>query len=135
MEPALTRCNVYGAETPGGHALPYGGLTAAPVRQAWYCPEPAAHRFRWVCDNGHPGTVVALCEMHYAEMMGLKEARVNGQRIPVPWNARRDVQTCPRCASLAPECTNPDHAAMMRGRPGRCGCQETKVRVRLVSVS
>ena len=131
----MTRCNVYGAETPSGHANPYGGLTPATVEQAWYCPLPAEHRFRWVCDNDHRGEIVNLCAQHEAEMMGRAEARIHGQRIPVPWNARRDVQVCPRCASQAPECRDPDHAAMMRGQPGRCGCQETKTRVRLVSVS
>ena len=134
MEPAV-RCNVYGAELVDGHANPYGGLTPATVDKAWFCPEPAGHRFRWVCANGHRGEIVSLCDMHYAEMMGLAEARVNGKRMPVPWNMRRDVQVCPRCSSNAPECRDPDHAAMMRGQPGRCGCQEPKVTVRLVSVS
>lgn len=133
MEPAVTRCNVYGAETPTGHALPYGGLTPAAVTQAWYCPVPAEVRARWVCANGHRGEIVNLCPMHWAEMMGRGEARVNGQRIPIPWNARRDVQVCPRCSSQAPDCRNPDHR--MGSQPGRCGCQETKVAVRLVSVS
>ena len=132
----MTRCNVYGAETPDGHANPYGGLTPATVRVAHYCPEPAVHRFRWVCANGHKGEIIDLCDMHYAEMMGLREARVHGRRMPVPYNMRRDVQTCPRCAIEAPECRNPDHQAMLRGRSGqRCGCQETKVQVRLESVS
>jgi hypothetical protein len=129
------RCNVYGAETAAGHATPYGGLIPAPVAQAWYCPLPAEHRFRWVCANGHRGDIIELCAQHEGEMMGRAEARVNGQRLPIPWNVRRDVKSCPRCASLAPDCTDPDHRAMMTGRPGRCGCQEPKVDVRLVSVS
>ena len=131
----MTRCNVYGAETVDGHARPVGGLIDQPVKDSWYCPMDAVHRFRWVCANGHRGEIVDLCEQHYAEMTGRSEARVNGHRLPIPWNARRDVQTCPRCASEAPECQDPDHAAFYRGRPGRCGCRETKVSVRLVSVS
>ena len=69
------------------------------------------------------------------DFLGLRDARVNGQRIPIPANIRRDVQTCPRCASLAPECDNPEHAVFYRGRAGRCGCREEKVKVRLVAVS
>lgn len=129
---------MYGAETATGHATPFGGLVDAPVMQAHYCPLEAVHRFRWVCANGHQGEIVPLCEQHYAEMMGLGEARVNGRRLPIPWNVRRDVQTCPRCAVEAPECRNPDHQVMLRGvsgKAGRCGCQEPKVAVRLVSVS
>ena len=134
----MSRCNVYGGELPDGHGRPVGGLIDQPVAQAWYCPEEAVHRFRWVCEAGHRGDIVELCEQHYAEMMGLRSAVVKGRRIPIPFNARRDVQVCPRCASLAPDCDDPDHQAMVRGRSGlagRCGCREPKVRVRLVTVS
>lgn len=132
------RCNAYGAETATGHATPYGGLVDVPVVQAHYCPAEASHRFRWVCANGHAGDIVPLCEQHYGEFMGLREARMDGHRTPIAWNLRRDVQSCPRCAAEAPECRNPEHQAMLRGRSGkagRCGCMEPKVAVRLVSVS
>ena len=92
-------------------------------------------RVRWHCANGHLGEIFTVCPQHYGEFMGLREARVNGQRLPIPMNIRRDVQTCPRCASQAPECDNPEHAVFYRGRPGRCGCREQKVSVRLVAVS
>ena len=138
-------CNAYGAENPGGVGIPYGGLTPATVTVQPECHAPAAHRFRWVCARGHQGPVVWLCEWHYAEFSGRAAARfeggegslseLNGSVMTVPANLRRDVQVCYRCAADAPECRNPDHQAMMRGRPGRCGCQEPKVAVRLVSVS
>ena len=131
----LSRCNPYGAETPAGHANPYGGLTPATVRESWFCPNPGEVRVRWHCANGHLGEIFTVCPQHYGEFMGLREARVNGQRLPIPMNIRRDVQTCPRCASQAPECDNPEHAVFYRGRPGRCGCREQKVSVRLVAVS
>ena len=135
MEPAVTRCNVYGAETASGHANPYGGLTPAAVTQVVVLPGPGCSPVPvGVRQRAPPAQIVDLCEQHYAEMMGLGEARVNGQRLPIPWNVRRDVQVCPRCASLAPDCRNPDQREM-GGQPGRCGCQETKVAVRLVSVS
>jgi hypothetical protein len=64
-----------------------------------------------VCEHGHQGPVTPLCEWHYAEFNGLPWARFdggegarrefNGQIMAVPWNLRRDVQSCPRCASLA----------------------------------
>jgi len=140
------RCNAYGAENPGGHSVPLGGfLPGTPVTTQPVCTAPAVHRFRWICENGHQGPIVNLCEWHEAEFSGRALARFdggegqarqfNGHRMPVPWNIRRDVQVCPRCNTLAPECDNPDHAAMMRGRPGRCGCRQVKVRVRLVTVS
>ena len=102
------RCNAYGAETGGGH--PYGGLIeGAYVSSQPYCHNPAAHRFRWVCEHGHRGEIVSLCEQHYAEFTGDKS---------VPWNIRRDVRFCPRCASMAE-------------RPEA----QHKCKVRLVSVS
>lgn len=135
----MTRCNPYGAENPSGHALPYGGLTPATVRDVWACDDPNTHRFRWVCERDHRGAIVDLCQWHEAELSGRPVAMMpSGQVAPVPWNMRRDVRFCPRCASLAPDCTDPDHQAMLRGRSGpmgRCGCQEPKVKVRLEPVS
>lgn len=86
------RCNAYGAENPGGHPTVFGGFLANPITVVSVCPNPAVHRFRWVCACGHMGPVVSLCEQHYLEFSGSRE---------VPWNVRRDVQACPRCASLA----------------------------------
>lgn len=119
-------CNAYGSENPGGHAVAFGGFLQQPIAQQHYCRNRAVHRFRWICARGHEGPIVALCEQHYLEFTGSRE---------VPWNVRRDVQACPRCASLAPECDNPEHQRMMRGQPGRCGCREEKTSVRLVTVS
>jgi hypothetical protein len=88
-----TRCNSYGAENPGGHPTAFGGFLAdIPVAVANICRNEAVHRFRWVCDHGHEGSIVSLCKQHYLEFTGAVE---------VPWNVRRDVQACPRCASLA----------------------------------
>ena len=136
------RCNAYGAETG---ARPYGGLIQQSIAVQPECHALATHRFRWVCARGHQGEIVDLCEWHYAEFTGLttglfeggegSTAEFNGRRMTVPWNLRRDVQFCPRCASEAPDCDNPEHQAMMRGRPGRCGCREEKVSERLVTVS
>ena len=99
---AGARCNAYGAENPGGHSVPFGGFLSNPVAVQPYCTSMADHRFRWVCACGHQGPIVALCEWHHGEFSGAKEARfADGTMRPVPWNIRRDVQSCPRCASLA----------------------------------
>ena len=99
---AVQRCNCYGAENPGGHSVPFGGFLPNPVAVQPYCTTPAAHRFVWVCACGHKGTPVALCERHYAEFSGRSRARDDDGIVrPVPSNIRRDVQSCPRCASLA----------------------------------
>jgi hypothetical protein len=137
-------CNAYGAETGGGR--PYGGLIpGAWVQEQPECHAKAAHRFVWVCEHGHKGRIVDLCEWHWAEFSGRSRARFeggegdvrqyNGQVMTVPWNLRRDVQSCSQCAAEAPECTDPDHARMMRGQPGRCGCRQHKCAVRLELVS
>jgi hypothetical protein len=122
----MTRCNPYGAENPGGMPLPFGGLLQQPVNQISFCPNDAVHRFRWVCEHGHQGPIVPLCQQHYDEFTGSRDAA---------WNMRRDVRSCPRCASLAPECDNPEHRAMYRGRPGACGCKQHKCKVELKAVS
>lgn len=124
----MGRCNAYGAENPGGHSVPFGGFLPNPVTTQPVCTAEAVHRFRWVCEHGHQGPIVSLCEWHYAEFNGLPSARFdggegarrefNGQVMPVPWNVRRDVQSCPRCASLA---DSPE--------------TQHKCRVRLVTVS
>ena len=124
----MSRCNAYGAENPGGHSVPFGGFLDNPVKVQTVCTANAVHRFRWIREHGHHGPIVDLCEWHYAEFNGLSEARFdggegeyrqfNGQRMPVPWNLRRDVQSCPRCASLA---DSPE--------------TQHKCRVRLVTVS
>ena len=105
------RCNAYGAENRDGIAHPFGGFLDNPVAVQPYCTALAAHRFRWVCEHGHAGPIVDLCEWHYAEFSGEATARFeggegatrtfNGHRMAVPWNLRRDVRSCPRCASLA----------------------------------
>jgi hypothetical protein len=90
---AKRRCNAYGAENPGGHPVAFGGFLAdIPVALANICPNEAEHRFRWVCACEHTGPIVDLCKQHYLEFTGSAE---------VPWNVRRNVQACPRCASLA----------------------------------
>ncbi len=136
-------CDAYGAESGG--TRPYGGLTPGHVEVQPECHAPAAHRFRWVCEHGHQGNIVSLCEWHWAEFSGRSRARFeggegsarqyNGQVMTVPWNVRRDVQVCYRCAAEAPECDNPEHLRMMQGRPGRCGCRQHKCAVRLELVS
>ena len=133
----MTWCNAYGAENRGGVGTPFGGLLDNPVTVQPVCKQPAVHRFRWVCEHGHRGPIVDLCDWHHGEFMGLARAYSTqlGAAIPIPWNAKRNVQSCPRCAALAPECDNPEHLAMMRGRPGRCGCRQHKCKVELVTVS
>lgn len=105
------RCNPYGSENPDGQAVMVGGLLNGQnrVTQQWYCENRPDHRFRWVCDRGHHGSIVSLCRKHYLEFTGDRS---------VPFPLRREVSTCPRCASLAP---SPE--------------QQEKVRVRLVPVS
>lgn len=115
----MARCNAYGAENPGGHPVAFGGLLDNPVLGANVCRSQAVHRFTWVCACGHKGQPVALCEQHYAELNGERTYRdPEGRTQIVPWNVRRDVQACPRCASLAP---SPE--------------LQHKCRVRLVTVS
>ena len=107
------RCNAYGAENRDGQSVIAGGLLNGKFKVAaqWHCTNKADHRFRWVCERGHVfgGEPVSLCEMHYLEFTGSELVAVN---------MRRDVQTCPRCSSLAPA---PE--------------LEPKVKVRLVAVS
>jgi hypothetical protein len=136
-------CNAYGAEQQV--TAPYGGLQPGTIATQPECHAPAAHRFRFVCERGHRGQIVSLCEWHAAEFSGHTTARFeggeglarehNGRVMTVPWNMRRDIQVCYRCASEAPECDNPEHQRMMMGRPGRCGCRQEKVPVRLELVS
>lgn len=139
----VARCNAYGAENPGGHAVAFGGFLPNKVTSQTECHAPAEHRFRWVCAHGHMGPIVDLCEFHWAQFSGRPTARFsggegefrqyNGQLMTVPWNLRRDVQSCPRCAAEAPDCDNPEHRRMSGGE--RCGCRQHKCAVRLVTVS
>lgn len=96
------RCNAYGAENRDGIARPFGGFLPNPVAVQPVCESLAVHRFRWVCAHGHRGPITDLCERHYAEFDGRALfTNSEGHRDEVPWNLRRDVQSCPRCASLA----------------------------------
>jgi hypothetical protein len=95
-------CNAYGAENKGGVGTPFGGFLNNPVAVQPICTTPATHRFRWVCECEHAGPIVHLCEQHYAEFDGKGEYRdVHGRTQPVPYNLKRDVRACPRCASIA----------------------------------
>lgn len=98
----MTWCNAYGAENPGGHPVAFGGFLDNPVAMANICGRRATHRFRWVCEHGHQGSIVYLCEQHYGEFSGRAEVRGDdGHTQEVPWNVRRDVRACPRCAAGA----------------------------------
>jgi hypothetical protein len=95
-------CNAYGAENPGGHPVAFGGFLDNPVLMAHICRERPVVRCRWRCACGHLGPIVQLCNQHWGEFTG--QARVRGpagHMQVVPWNVRRDVQACPRCASEA----------------------------------
>ena len=90
------RCNPYGAENPGGPLLA-GGLINEPVSESagqQHCGLTADHRFRWVCEHGHRGSIVPLCERHYTILKG----RVGAQPVP-----------CPRCQTEIS-----DHRCWMR---------------------
>jgi len=104
-------CNPYGSENPDGQAVMAGHLLDGVhrVTSQWHCEHRPEVRCQWVCENGHRGQPVDLCKMHYLEFTGSPLVAVN---------MRRDVQTCPRCASLA---ASPE--------------LERKVRVRLEPVS
>lgn len=95
---SATRCNAYGAENVSG-AVNLGGLDTQPVAIQNICRSEAVHRFRWVCEHGHRGSVVQLCQQHYDEFTGSRS---------VPWNVRRDVRFCPRCN------TESDHKCKVR---------------------
>lgn len=93
-------CNAYGAESGG--AVPFGGFLDNPVVLQHVCRERPVFRGRWVCGCGHSGRIVDLCNQHWGEFTGQKTVRgPAGHMQSVPWNIRRDVQACPRCASLA----------------------------------
>jgi len=94
----MTWCDAYGAESQRADQN-LGGFDTQPVVIQHYCKTPAVHRFRWVCDHGHAGRIVALCEQHYDEFTGQSSA---------PWNVRRDVQFCPRCNTIS------DHRCAVR---------------------
>lgn len=98
MAPGMTRCNAYGAENPSG-AVNLGGFDTQPVIHQWICTADAVHRFRWTCEHGHRGPIVPLCQTHYDEFTGDRDA---------PWPVRRDVQFCPRCN------TEDDHRCQVR---------------------
>ena len=102
-------CNPYGAENKGGHPVVFGGFLPNPASKVWECHNRPEHRWRWTCEHGHAGPIVALCNQHAAEF--------NGDRS-VPMNVRRDVRSCPRCASEA-------------ARPE----EQHKCKVRLVAIS
>lgn len=97
------RCDAYGAESQGGYQdKPFGGFLNNPVSVQPICENQASHRFRWTCACGHAGPIVQLCERHYAEFNGLSRfTNEQGRTEVMPWNIRRNVQACPRCASLA----------------------------------
>ena len=89
-------CNAYGSENRDGQAVLVGGLLKGENRVAtqWICKNRAEVRARWHCANGHKSAEpVELCRQHWLEFTGSKL---------VAANLRRDVHTCPLCASLAP---------------------------------
>jgi hypothetical protein len=97
-------CNAYGAENRDGIAHPFGGFLENKVDIQPVCRTRAAHRFTWVCECGHKGQPVNLCEMHYSEFNGLPTYKdFQGREQETPWNIRRDVRACPRCAANAAE--------------------------------
>lgn len=104
------RCNIYGAERQ--LTQPYGGITGQQtITTQPVCTAPAIYRCRWACEHGHQGVIINVCEMHYAEMNGLRRAtfeggegqwrEFNGRQMAVPYNLRRQVQTCYACAAQA----------------------------------
>lgn len=80
-------CDAYGAESLREDQN-LGGFDKQPVAVQHPCRHQADHRFRWVCEHGHAGRIVALCKQHFLEFTGSEL---------VPWNTRRKVRFCPRC--------------------------------------
>lgn len=72
-------CNVYGVESGGARLL--GGLSQQKVGTQWACKSRAVGRFIMVCEHGHKGQMMPLCESHFKQYSGGK------------------VQFCPRCNS------------------------------------
>jgi hypothetical protein len=91
-------CDSYGAESLLG-TQNLGGFDSQPVAVQHPCRRVAAHRFRWVCEHGHAGRIVPLCQAHYEEFTGDAAA---------PWNVRRRVRFCPRCNTIS------DHRCELR---------------------
>lgn len=114
-------CNAYGSENPGGHAvnnLAAFELVPAAVRQQWNCDRTDVHRFRWVCEHGHRGSIVDLCPKHWAEFNGELFYPDTGQPVPMP--VRRGVTVCPRCNGedrarrIGGQLVVPDHKCAVR---------------------
>jgi hypothetical protein len=80
-------CNAYGGEYAGpSEVRNLGGLGRAPDQKGdtnWHCDRPKVGRFRMICDHGHTGPIVPLCEKHRAEF----------------WDS---ITFCPRCNTEPP---------------------------------
>jgi hypothetical protein len=70
-------CNVYGGEDKAPIRM-LGGLDERRPSVTWYCDKRAVGRFRFMCEHGHRGHVMNLCEKHRK----------------MYWNG---VRFCPRC--------------------------------------
>lgn len=82
-------CNIFGDSTNGAERV-LGGLSDARPDRQWYCPTRSVVRVRMVCEHGHKGQVMKLCQKHYTEFNG-------------------KVKFCPRC-NIPPN----DHQCTLR---------------------
>jgi hypothetical protein len=57
-------CNPYGAETGGAEKLLGGLQDASKVFHQWHCDNPARARYRMLCEHGHQGQPMWLCDAH-----------------------------------------------------------------------
>lgn len=73
-------CNIFGDDINGAERV-NGGLGAGKVTTQWYCPTKSVGRFRMVCEHGHKGQVMKLCQKHFDEFNG-------------------KVTFCPRCNAV-----------------------------------
>jgi hypothetical protein len=71
-------CNIYGDDINGAVRV-NGGLETGKAWKQWYCPNKMIGRFRMVCEHGHRGQIMKLCQSHYNQYSGGK------------------VTFCPRC--------------------------------------
>jgi hypothetical protein len=75
-------CNIFGDDINGAKII-LGGISSSKVTQQWYCPTVSVGRFYMVCEHGHKGQVMKLCQKHHDEFDG-------------------KVTFCPRCNNTPP---------------------------------
>lgn len=118
-------CNIFGGESVHRRGLEgvrnLGGLGAQPEEVAraggdvkmWFCPIPAVGKFQLMCEHGHKGEPMPLCEKHRKEFG-------DGQ-----------IEFCPRCNAV--DCDVCSAVLYEAAPPHPCPHHRCKVRMHEVS--